>query len=230
MRTKTTLAAAAILAAGLASSMAQANVYSLNIVGYYNVPLTGQTVALANSLKAAAGTPEQNRADKVIPFVDGDNIQVWTGTAWALWTMDSASTTGWINPLNADAPLATLPVLSQGKGFFYGRNGSATNITFVGDVATGTNVVTLPVGLTPSGSPLPYGGLVTSPTGINLQVQDGDNIQKWTGSSWNVSTRDSAEPTGWSPGTEPTLIVGQGFFYGNNGTLPFNWTQILNAQ
>jgi len=229
MRTKTTLAAAAILAAGLVSSMAQANVYSLNIVGYYNVPVPNGLTAVANSLRAAAGTPEQDRADKVIPFVDGDNIQVWSGSSWALWTMDSASTTLWVNPLGADAPLASLPVLGPGKGFFYGKNGAATNVTFVGDVRTGTNVVTLSLGLTPSGSALPYGGLVTSPTGINLQVQDGDNIQLWTGTSWLVSTRDAAEPTGWTPGAEPSLSVGQGFFYGNNiGS--FNWTQILNAQ
>ena len=39
MRTKALLCAAA-LAAGTAASMAQSNVYSLNIVGYVNVPLT----------------------------------------------------------------------------------------------------------------------------------------------------------------------------------------------
>jgi hypothetical protein len=39
MRTKTLLVAA-VLAAGLATSMAQ-NVYSLNVVGYYNVTIPG---------------------------------------------------------------------------------------------------------------------------------------------------------------------------------------------
>jgi hypothetical protein len=225
MRTKTTLAAAAILAAGLASSMAQ-NVYSLNIVGYYNVPVGGLT-AVANSLRAAAGTPEQDRADKVIPFSDGDNIQIWSGSSWATWTMDSASATLWVAPNGADATLASLPVLGPGLGFFYGKNTTITQVTFVGEVRTGTNTVSLPIGLTPSGSSLPYGGLVTSPTGINLQVQDGDNVQLWNGTTWITSIRDSAEPTGWTPGTEPSLTVGQGFFYGNNFG-PFNWTQILN--
>jgi hypothetical protein len=230
MRTKTTLAAAAILAAGLVSSMAQANVYSLNIVGYYNVPLGGLT-ALANSLQT--GTPA-NRADQVIPVSDGDNIQIWTGSSWATWTMDSASSTGWLNPAGADAPLTSLPILGPGVGFFYGNNTAGkTNITFVGDVRTGTNTVALPVGLNAAGSPLPYDGLVrTGP--LNLQVGDGDNIQKWTGSAWAVYTRDSGEPTGWTDpsgagGPEPTLTVGQGFFYGNT-TVPNTWTQILNPQ
>jgi hypothetical protein len=232
MRTKTTLAAAAILAAGLASSMAQANVYSLNIVGYYNVPLGGLT-ALANSL--STGTPK-DRMDQVIPYSDGNNIQLWTGSSWSIYTMDSGSSSGWTDNSGADIAVANLPLLSAGKGFFYGNNNGATNITFVGDVRTGTNIVSLAVGLDASGSPLPYGGpgpegkVSTGP--LNLQVGDGDNIQKWTGTSWNVYTRDSGEPTGWTDptgagGPEPTLNVGQGFFYGNN-TVPNTWTQILN--
>ena len=85
---------------------------------------------------------------------------------------------------------------------------------------------------TAAGSPLPYSGAVSTGP-INLLVQDGDTLQKWNGSSWDVYTRDSAEPTGWTVpptgagGPEPTLSIGQGFFYGNN-LGAFNWTQILN--
>src|SRR5437667_4436469 len=39
MRTKALLCAAGLLAAGVATSMAQSNVYSLNIVGYANVKI-----------------------------------------------------------------------------------------------------------------------------------------------------------------------------------------------
>src|ERR1051325_7668433 len=56
MRTKT-LVCAAIRAAGLASSMAQSNVYSLNVVGYYNVVIPGGTkVMLANQLNTTNNT------------------------------------------------------------------------------------------------------------------------------------------------------------------------------
>jgi hypothetical protein len=62
-------------------------------------------------------------------------------------------------------------------------------------------------------------------------VQDGDNVQFWTGTGWNAITRDSLSGTGWSGNSgdvpEPSLAVGQGFFYGNN-VGPFNWQQILN--
>jgi hypothetical protein len=224
MRTKL-LAAAALLAAGVATSMAQSNVYSLNIVGYVNVPLGGLT-AIGNSLRAGG-----DRADEVIPYADGNNIQIWNGASWDTWSMDSLSSTCWLNPSGSDAPLASLPILGPGKGFFYGNSTGLTNITFVGEVRTGTNTVNIPAGLTPLSSPLPYGGLVSTGP-INLQVQDGDNIQKWNGVSWDTYSRDSLSGTGWlapngSDGPEPTLNVGEGFFYGN-AVGAFSWQQILN--
>jgi len=228
MRTKTLLAAAALIAAGAATSMAQSNVYSLNIVGYVNVPITGGLTAIGNPLRN--GTPS-DRLDQVLPYVDGDNVQIWTGASWAVWGMDSLSATGWIGPTGTDAALANLPVVGAGLGFFYGNNVGTTNITFVGDVRTGTNTIAVAAGLSPKSSPLPYGGAVSTGP-INLQVQDGDNIQKWTGTGWAVYGRDSLSSTGWvapngTDGPEPTLTVGQGFFYGNN-IGAFNWTQILN--
>jgi len=227
MRTKL-IAAAALLAAGVATSMAQSNVYSLNIVGYVNVPIAGSLTAIGNPLRA--GTPA-DRLDQVVPYADGNNIQIWNGAAWDVWGMDSLSATGWINPAGGDAALTSLPIVGAGKGFFYGNNIGTTNVTFVGEVRTGTNTITIPGGLTPLSSPIPYGGLVSTGP-LNLQVQDGDNIQKWTGVSWAVYGRDSLSGTGWiapngSDGPEPTLNVGQGFFYGNNiGS--FSWKQILN--
>ena len=55
MRTKVLLIAAA-LAASLASSMAQ-NVYSLNVVGYYNIPLAAnEKLMIANQLNTTNNT------------------------------------------------------------------------------------------------------------------------------------------------------------------------------
>lgn len=227
MRTKL-LAAAALLAAGVATSMAQSNVYSLNIVGYVNIPVAGNLTAMSNPLRAGtAGAVD--RADQVIPYSDGDNIQVWTGVSWSLVTMDSLSGTGWADN-NGDVPLANLPVLGSGKGFFYGKSTSITNVTLVGEVRTGTNNVAISTGLNALGSPLPYGGAVeTGP--IDLNVQDGDNIQTWTGTGWKLVARDTLSGTGWADlngdAPEPTLTVGQGFFYGN-GVGAFNWQQVLN--
>jgi hypothetical protein len=223
MRTKTTLAAAAILAAGLASSMAQGNVYSLNVVGYYNAPLQ-QTTALANSLHTGS-----DRMDQVIPYSVDDNVQVWNGNKWLVYTMDAASTTGWTDDSGADIPVANLPILGPGIGFLYGKNSLATQVTFVGEVRSGTITAVLPQGLTSTASPIPYSGLVNT-SAVNLAVPLDDNIQYWTGNKWYVYTRDGASATTWTDDTgadcpEPSLAIGQGFFYGNNGAGPHNWVQ-----
>src|ERR1700730_12330845 len=51
MRTKTLVCAAALMAAGVATSMAQSNVYSLNVVGYINITFPANKYTLtANQL------------------------------------------------------------------------------------------------------------------------------------------------------------------------------------
>ena len=113
---------------------------------------------------------------------------------------------------------------------FMVRMSAVTQLTFVGEVRTGTNNVAIPVGLSALGSPLPYSGAISTGP-VNLQVQDGDNVQTWNGSGWDLVSRDSLSGTGWTGASgdvaEPTLSVGQGFFYGN-GVGAFSWQQILN--
>jgi hypothetical protein len=145
--------------------------------------------------------------------------------------MDSLSGTGWVDGNGADVPLASLPVLGGGKGFLYGNNIGTTTVTFVGEVRTGTNNVAIGNGLSALGSPLPLAGKIETGAPA-LAVQDGDNVQFWTGTSWQFFGRDSLSGTGWVNGggadtAEPSLTVGQGFFYGNN-VGPFTWKQVLN--
>ena len=220
------LLSAVALAAGLLSSQAQNNVYSLNIVGYVNIPLPYSLNAVANQLNA--GT---NRADQVVPYLVGDNIQVWSGVSWTLYGMDDLSGSGWVDGNGADVALENLPVLSPGKMFFYGKNSTITNITLVGNVPTGTNNVTMDLALNAVASPLPYGGNVQSGP-IALPIVVGDNVQTWNGAAWVLKNSDDLSGTGWTDSngadtTEPSVNVGQGFFYGKNGST-VNWTQILN--
>ncbi|MGC3958713.1 MAG: hypothetical protein QM813_12470 [Verrucomicrobiota bacterium] len=212
----------------------------------YTVPLPWSLTLLANSLDAGAGAT-LNRADQVIPYVDGDNIQLWTGASWQVWTMDSISSTGWIDPAGNDAPLTSLPILGPGRAFFYGKNSTTASITFTGAVRPTSPInVPVPVGFTALGSPHARGntvgpnsssvvstesfdsGLVFSGP-IALPIRDGDFILKWNGVRFNLFTRDSISATGWTDMLgadcpEPTLFMGEGFFYGNNLGI-FFWSQ-----
>ena len=126
MRTKLLLGAA-VLAAGLATSMAQ-NVYSLNVVGYYNVTVKGNGLTLiANQLTVDTNglnevIPTAGYADEVLTFVNNDyNIDVFDGTEW----LDN----------NSGNPSTT--VLPPGKGFFYQSANPTATLTFVGQVPQG---------------------------------------------------------------------------------------------
>src|SRR5271166_2726177 len=74
MRTKTLLCMAA-LAAGVATSMAQSNVYSLNVVGYVNYPFTlGNYTLVSNPLDNTT-----NDLNTILPGVpDGTSVGLWS--------------------------------------------------------------------------------------------------------------------------------------------------------
>jgi hypothetical protein len=145
--------------------------------------------------------------------------------------MDPASSSLWTDDSGADIPVANLPILGPGIGFLYGLNSAATAVTFVGEVRSGTITVVLPQGLTSTASPIPYSGPVNT-SAVNMSVPEDDNIQFWNGSKWLVYTKDiaSAPTTGWTDDSgaetpEPSLAIGQGFFYANNGAGDKNWVQ-----
>src|SRR5580704_8349750 len=81
MRTKTLLLTAALVAAGVASSMAQSNVYSLNIVGYVNIPVTkGKLYMLNNPFDTGTGNNISNvLVQPYVNLTDGSDGG-WDGT------------------------------------------------------------------------------------------------------------------------------------------------------
>jgi hypothetical protein len=200
------------------------------------VPLNSGHPFTAIACQLINGTPV-NRADQIIPFADGDSINTFASFSYHESDMDSGSSTQWTDPATAtDLPLTALPVLSPGRGFFYGNNGGRTNITIVGQVPTGTNNLTVASGLTLVASMLPYAGLISTTNAsnsINLVVPDGTAINTFNGATFHETDRDSGSSTGWTDAAtasdtpEPTLAVGQAFFI-NNGAAPFNWQQVLN--
>jgi hypothetical protein len=172
MRTKTTLAAAAILAAGLASSMAQ-NVYSLNVVGYVNVPIpAGQTILLCNPLQNQTANYNTNLFSPA-QLADGSTV-----TKWNVANNDFDGTIAtYYTEISAWDIAMSLPV---GEGFFLNNPGAAYTATFVGEIpASVTRTIAGGGATTAIGSSIPYGGGFQSSLG-SFVPSDGDTATGWS--------------------------------------------------
>jgi hypothetical protein len=208
MRTKTLFIAAAALAAGLATSMAQSNVYSVNVVGYVNQALpAGQLALVANPLDN--GTNDLDTTLGTIP--NKATVSLWNGSGFDNATKQS---TGW----NPNMPIP------PGVGFFVNSPSAVTN-TYVGNVAAnpgGNATNSLPAGtLALVGSKIPFAGDLND-TNLNLNLPNKSTISVWNGNGFDNATKQS---TGWNPALP--ISVGQGFFV--NSASAFDWVQTLPA-
>lgn len=211
MRTKALLVAAAF-AAGLATSMAQ-NVYSLNVVGYYNITVPANGFALiANQLNTT-----NNTLAGLLPSVpEGTVVYKWTGTTFAISTFEEGE---WNQNFT----------LNLGEGAFI-KNPLPTSpltITFVGDVLQGSLTNPIPVGFSIRSSMVPQAGGVSSV--LRLPVANNDTVYRWTGSTYAISTWEEIGPGqgDWSAG-EPTVQVGEAFFVRKNA--PAQWIRSFTVQ
>jgi hypothetical protein len=230
------------LAAGVATSVAQSNVYSLNIVGYVNVPTPIQYSFQTSPLKVT--TAVTNGANEIIPNAgerDGDQILVWNGVSWNTYVLSSGQPYGYENTAGNPIPA---PILTSGLGYLYNnQQGTAGTITYVGEVRTGTNTLSIPSSpIQAVGSMIPFAGTPIT----NLQFDnsagqlDGAEIQKvirnepgGSVGGYDVSVFSSGQTTGFETraGAEkpaPTINAGEGFFFNNGLGTPVIWTQILN--
>jgi len=249
MRTKTLLIAAAALAVGIISSEAQ--VYSQNIVGYANVPTTSANTYYLLECPFTVGA--SNGVNEVFgaTLPDWSQILTWDvpNHTYVVAEYDSTEPVPGVRWYEIDdgTPLATLPTIPPGIGFFVlPASGNLTN-TFAGAVAVvtgGTNTMPLASANTYYlvGSTIPFTGLVTNvvtgtSVGINL-----NNLPNWSqvltwdvdSHSYVVSEYDATQPVdgeNWyeiddgTPKACPSVTVGQGFFI-----LPadiYSWIQAL---
>ena len=229
MRTKTLLVAAAALAAAITSSQAQ-TVYSQNIVGYVNQVFTGNP---SYTLATAPLTGTTNAADQIITCLQpGDTISLWNGTTFVVYTYFPGIYTG-TNFVDGSFNALPTPTLAPGQAFFY-QNEQGSNET---NTWTGSCVLSNSVVLTgnPSYSLVasftPIAALADS-TNINLPFQAGDTISLWNGTGFTVYTYFPGIYTGtnfvdgsFNALPDPTIQVGQGFFYQNQQGANEPWTQ-----
>jgi len=227
MRTKALLSVAAIAASAI-TAVAQSNVYSLNIVGYATVPVGANYTLMSNPLSAGV----TNGANEIGLQIQGALLLTWNGASFTTVSYDS-TVGGWFDPGTFAA--AAPPSLPPGKGFFY-YLGYATNVTFVGQVVPGpssTNTLSLPVGYSLVGSPLPAAVADITAAPVGLPTVQNQLVLTWTGSAYVQSAYDPTVGGWYDPGTflpksAPSYAIGQGFFYYNpNPSAAIAWSQSL---
>lgn len=222
MRTKTLFVAAAALAAGVLASVAQSNVYSLNVVGYVNVTVPANGFVLvgnpldtgSNVLDNILGTAPNNTT-KVFGFDSGNG-------AYTAYTKRSA---GWSGAAGVN--------FNPGSGFFI-QNSAATDITltFVGQVMQGTNMNAYPSGFSILASQVPQAGLVQ--TDLGLPAQNNDQVYQFNPVT-GAYTAFTRRATAWGGGAEPMIGtnaqagVAEAFFF-NSKNGAGTWTRVFNVQ
>jgi hypothetical protein len=214
MRTKSLLGLAA-LAVGLSSSMAQ--VYSLNVVGYVNVPLQANKLSFVSvPLTPNGGNFNITNTIVLNDAQDGANIYAWAGTGWdANQPQWYAGGTGWYPDM----------VIQAGKGFFLKAGAADGTITFVGEVPQGTLSYNIPTGLSTLANQVPDGSAFPGGT----VGHDGDNIFSWdqAGQKWSATTWQYYNGLGWNAGGDdntngPAIAPGSAVFYSTTGAaIPF---------
>jgi hypothetical protein len=221
MRTKTLLIAAAALAAGLASSMAQSNVYSLNVVGYVNSTLTGGSkyTAVANPLT----TTNNTIGGLLAGLPAGSTVLKWNPSAIDYDAfLKQGFGIGW------DLPAALTTTLAPGEAVMILIEGSTITNTWVGEVVQGNKTNSFPGGLKFVGNIHPLGG-PASGLGLTNNVPSGSTLMKW-----NVGTQDfdpylkTGFGIGWDQ-PEPSIAVAEGFFI-DASSGAFDWIRNFTVQ
>ena len=244
MRTKSIILSAALLAAGVASSMAQSNVYSQNVVGYINLPLTNGLNLVANNLDYD-GTGTNNLMTNVLSGITiNASVYKWdTNTAaFDIWSYSKASVT-W--SITAGTVSYTTATLNPGEAAFVSVTKS-TNVTVVGQVLQGNWTNTYLPGnnafalVAPQ---FPLAGTIDSTGNGGLAVPGTNNyslylwdlpnqnydIWAWSKNSqtWSLTSGSSNGQTVGGLGQGPVINVGQGFFLVSKLT---GWTNSFTVQ
>jgi hypothetical protein len=210
MKTKALLCAAAFAAGTATSAVAQSNVYSLNVVGYYNIPVAAnQKVLLGNELNTT-----NNTLGVVIPNPPPLSQFFKFNGGYSAYQFDDIDLVWTPNPNVSLAP---------GEGGFF-ISPVNTTLTFVGEVLQGRLTNTLPLNtkvircpMVPVAAPISFFGLPFDPL---------DQLFMFSG-GFTAYQFDDIDLV-WTP-SEPVIPVGGAFFYLKTGPHT-NWVQNFTVQ
>lgn len=212
MRTKALLLGALVGAASLATSMAQ--VYSVNIVGYINVPIKQGWNLVANQLNNSGG----NTVANLIPTPPA---------AVSVFTYDAAGQT--YNQSNWDTDFLEWDnpglLMGPGLGAFIYNKGAQFTVTLVGEVMTGTQTINLVRGWQLVSPVVPQSGLLQTDLGY-VPSATGDSVFTYDAAlqTYNQYNFDG-DFQEWD--LQPNVQVAQGMFILR--TAAGSWTRTFNV-
>jgi len=217
IRTKTLLLTAALVAAGAASAMAQ-NVYSVNAVGYANVPMVTGFNLVANPFSVA-----NEQLDSVLSAPPDQTViyRFVGGTFLPPYTYYS-QLPGW-DPIDANSSLP----LGEGA-FLYAPN--AFTATFVGEVAQGAPLHNAyPAGFSIKGSKVPQQAALSA-LGLNNPADQTVVYQfDSAGQTYKVPATFYSQLPGWDTDDPagPVIKIGEGFWI--NAPSAGDWTRTFSV-
>ena len=211
MRTKTLLLSAAVGAVGLLAADAQ--VYSVNSVGYINVPIVPGYNMISNPLVPAGGTLNLNT---VLPVAAEDEVVfTWNSQTQSYNNSIFVPGVGWAPNL----------ALAPGEGFFYQALSPGT-LTFVGEVRqTGQGLASKPIvsGYNLISSQVPQAATLDV---LGVPGSEDDVIFRWNGVAQSYVVGGTFVPgVGWAGGT--TVAVAEAFFL--NASVPLTWNRTFSV-
>jgi hypothetical protein len=224
--------AAALAAAGAPTSMAQ-GVFSVNAVGYVNVPLTPGFNLVANPLQATDNTIAnlfKNISPSIPPGLKVFAFDDVTGGFAPAATYRGA-------PFNRfDPPASAALTIDVGEGAFVFdprvTGSAALTLTFVGEVRQGTLDNPLPAGFSIKANMVPQSG---RPSDFGtLPAAPGDKLFKFnkTTGGYDTWTYRGAPFNRWQGAdgstTLPVIDVGEAFFYYRAGAAA-TWSRTFNV-
>jgi hypothetical protein len=210
MRTKTLLLAAVLGVATVATSLAQ-TVYSVNVVGYVNVPLVQGLNLIANPLDNQAANG--NTVGILFAGVPEGTTIFKFSAASGTYSANGFEFGEWANPSQT---------LEPGEGAFVSVP-SAVTVTFVGEVRQGTLTTPIIQGLQIVSSQVPQAGGIQ--TVLGYPPADGDTVYVWNQTTQGYSTL-GYEFGEWS--AEPNLDVGEAVFLSASSAK--SWTRTFTVQ
>lgn len=214
MRTKTLFLAAAISAVTIATSLADTNVYSANIVGYVNYANPSGYRIIANPLNSTNNDVSNLFASPPVNLTIYKRNLAGNGYDSSTYDPDNGGN-GWSAPLT----------LNPGEAaFIQNPLGTDYTNTFVGEVKlNSTN--SIPNGYSMKASAVPQSGGLVSVLGYPAGSSD-MSVFFFTGSGYNTYNYSlDFGGNGWdNGGTEPVPAVGQGFWIQNTGSAT-NWVR-----